>query len=153
MRNLSYAVIIEGMGYSITKEEAKKIQEVLNLSSGKKVNTTTVKPLPEKPVAAEDKPAKKSVSKKAVRVVGSIEQNGTLVRTVAGKYINSKARYAIKMNAEAMGAIKLSKDDKVYQQLAKEDKYVQVYKFKSEADATKFMDAQETYLAAAKASK
>lgn len=134
MKNLSNAIIINGVSYTINATEAKKVAQLLGITNA---NTTSVKSEPKKST-----PTAKSEPKKTL-VVGSLEQSGVYVRTVKGAFINSKARYAIKMSAtEDFGATKLNKGDKVYDALVKEDKYVQIYKFKTVADADKFMAEQ-----------
>lgn len=146
MKTLSNAVIINGVSYTINQSEAKKVAELLGLTP----NTNTTTSAPKTETKAETKkatPKAKSEPKKTL-VVGSLEQDGAYVRTIKGSFISSKARYAIKMSAtENFGATKLSKGDKVYEALAKEDKYVQVYKFKSVADADKFMAEQSARMA------
>lgn len=140
MKSLSNAVIINGVSYTINATESKKVAELLGLTPS--TNTTT-----SKPKATPKQSTPKSEPKKTTLVVGSLEQSGAYVRTIKGAYINSKARYAIKMSAtENFGATKLTKGDKVYDALAKEDKYVQVYKFASVADADKFMAEQSARL-------
>lgn len=138
MKSLSNAVIINGVSYIINATEAKKVAELLGITV--EPSTTTVEPTKAEPKKSEPKVEPK-VAKKTT-IVGSLEQDGTFVRTIKGAFISSKARYAIKMSATEFGATKLGKGDKVYEALAKEDKYVQVYKFKSTADAEKFMKEQ-----------
>ena len=140
MKSLSNAVIINGVSYTINATEAKKVAQLLGIKPN--TNTTVVEP---KKAESKAEP-KQSAPKKTTLVVGSLEQDGVYVRTIKDKFINSKARYAIKMSATDMGAKKLGKGDKVYDALAKEDKYVQVYKFKTVADADKFMADQESRL-------
>ena len=140
MKSLSNAVIINGVSYTINATESKKVAELLGLTPN--TNATVSKP---KATLKQSTP--KSEPKKTTLVVGSLEQSGAYVRTIKGAYINSKARYAIKMSAtENFGATKLTKGDKVYDALAKEDKYVQVYKFNSVKDADKFMAEQSARL-------
>lgn len=143
MKSLSNAVIINGVSYTINATEAKKVAELLGLTTP---NTTTSTSKP-KATPKQSTPKAKSEPKKSTLIVGSLEQDGCFVRTIKGAFINSKARYAIKMSATDMGATKLTKGDKVYDTLAKEDKYVQVYKFKTVADADKFMAEQSTRMA------
>ena len=135
MKGLSNAVIINGVSYTINATEAKKVAELLGITPS--TNTTV-----SKPKATPKQSTPKSESKKTTLIVGSLEQDGAYVRTIKGAFISSKARYAIKMTATDMGATKLNKGDKVYDALAKVDKYVQVYKFKTVADADKFMAEQ-----------
>ena len=135
MKSLSNAVIINGVSYTINATEAKKVAELLGITPS--TNTTV-----SKPSATPKQSTPKSESKKTTLIVGSLEQDGAYVRTIKGAFISSKARYAIKMSATDMGATKLTKGDKVYDALAKADKYVQVYKFKTVADADKFMAEQ-----------
>lgn len=135
MKSLSNAVIINGVSYTINATESKKVAELLGITPS--TNTTV-----SKPKATPKQSTPKSESKKTTLIVGSLEQDGAYVRTIKGAFISSKARYAIKMSATDMGATKLGKGDKVYDALAKVDKYVQVYKFKSVADADKFMAEQ-----------
>lgn len=140
MKSLSNAVIINGVSYTINATESKKVAELLGLTPS--TNATV-----SKPKATPKQSTPKSEPKKTL-VVGSLEQDGAYVRTIKGAYINSKARYAIKMSAtETFGATKLNKGDKVYDALAKEDKYVQIYKFKTVADADKFMAEQSARMA------
>lgn len=138
MKSLSNAVIINGVSYTINTTEAKKVAELLGLTTP---NTTTSTSKP-KAAPKQSTPKAKSEPKKSTLIVGSLEQDGCFVRTIKGAFISSKARYAIKMSATDMGATKLTKGDKIYDTLAKEDKYVQVYKFKTVADADKFMAEQ-----------
>lgn len=142
MKTLSNAVIINGVSYTINATEAKKVAELLGITPN--TNTTVVEPK-----KAESKTEhKSSTPKKTTLIVGSLEQDGAFVRTIKGAFISSKARYAIKMSAtENYGATKLTKGDKVYDTLAKEDKYVQIYKFKTVADADKFMAEQSARMA------
>ena len=139
MKTLSNAVIINGVSYTINVTEAKKVAELLGLETPK--SNQKVTPKAEKSEPKTEKP------KKSTRLVGSLEQDGTLVRTVKDAFISSKARYAIKMSATEMGATKLGKGNKTYEFLAKNDKYVQVYQFKTVEDATKFMDNQQSRMA------
>lgn len=140
MKTLSNAVIINGVSYTINATEAKKVAELLGLTP----NTTTPTPKSE---SEQSTPKAKSEPKKTL-IVGSLEQSGAYVRTIKGAFLNSKARYAIKMSAtETYGATKLSKGDKTYDALAKDDKYVQIYKFPSVADADKFMAEQSARMA------
>ena len=138
MKSLSNAVIINGVSYTINATEAKKVAQLLGITPN--TNTTVVESKDTK--KAETKATPKQSAPKKTLIVGSLEQDGAYVRTIKGAFISSKARYAIKMSATDMGATKLGKGDKVYEALAKEDKYVQVYKFKSVADADKFMAEQ-----------
>lgn len=138
MKSLSNAVIINGVSYTINASEAKKVAQLLGITPN--TNTTVVESKDTKKAESKTEP-KKSAPKKTL-IVGSLEQDGAYVRTIKGAFISSKARYAIKMSATDMGATKLGKGDKVYEALAKDDKYVQVYKFKSVADADKFMAEQ-----------
>lgn len=138
MKSLSNAVIINGVSYTINATEAKKVAQLLGITPN--TNTTVVEPKDIK--KTDTKTTSKQSAPKKTLVVGSLEQDGAYVRTIKGAFISSKARYAIKMSATDMGATKLGKGDKVYEALAKEDKYVQVYKFKSVADADKFMAEQ-----------
>lgn len=145
MKTLSNAVIINGVSYTINATEAKKIAQLLGLTQTKapkqSKNETTTK-------TATPKSETKITPKKSTRIVGSLEQDGKFVRTIADKFINSKVRYAIKMSAtEDFGATKLTKGNSVYDALAKNDKYVQVYQFKTVEDATKFMDNQQSRMA------
>ena len=140
MKGLSNAVIINGVSYTINATEAKKVAELLGITPS--TNTTV-----SKPKATPKQSTPKSESKKTTLIVGSLEQDGAYVRTIKGAFISSKARYAIKMTATDMGATKLNKGDKVYDALAKVDKYVQVYKFKTVADADKFMAEQAARMA------
>ena len=140
MKGLSNAVIINGVSYTINATEAKKVAELLGITPS--TNTTV-----SKPKATPKQSTPKSEPKKTTLIVGSLEQDGAYVRTIKGAFISSKARYAIKMTATDMGATKLNKGDKVYDALAKEDKYVQVYKFKTVADADKFMAEQSARMA------
>lgn len=140
MKSLSNAVIINGVSYTINSTEAKKVAELLGITHS--TNTTV-----SKPKATPKQSTPKSEPKKTTLIVGSLEQDGAYVRTIKGAFISSKARYAIKMTATDMGAAKLNKGDKVYDALAKVDKYVQVYKFKSVADADKFMAEQSARMA------
>lgn len=133
MKQLSNAVIINGVSYTINATESKKIAELLGITNA---NTTVT------PKSEPKKSTPKSKSEKHTLVVGSLEQDGVYVRTIKGAFISSKARYAIKMSATDMGASKLAKGDKVYDALVKEDKYVQIYKFNTVADADKFMAEQ-----------
>ena len=135
MKSLSNAVIINGVSYTINATEAKRVAELLSITPS--TNTTV-----SKPKATPKQSTPKSEPKKTTLIVGSLEQDGAYVRTIKGAFISSKARYAIKMTATDMGATKLNKGDKVYDALAKVDKYVQVYKFKTVADADKFMAEQ-----------
>ena len=135
MKSLSNAVIINGVSYTINATEAKKVAQLLGITPS--TNTTVVEPK-----KAETKATPKQSAPKKTLIVGSLEQDGVYVRTIKGAFISSKARYAIKMSATDMGATKLGKGDKVYDSLAKDDKYVQVYKFKTVADADKFMAEQ-----------
>ena len=144
MKTLSNAVIINGVSYTINATEAKKIAQLLGLTQTKapKQSKTETTPKTTKTVATKTAP------KKSTRIVGSLEQDGKFVRTIADKFINSKVRYAIKMSAtEDFGATKLTKGNSVYDALAKNDKYVQVYQFKTVEDATKFMDNQQSRIA------
>lgn len=140
MKSLSNAVIINGVSYTINATEAKRVAELLGITPS--TNTTV-----SKPKATPKQSTPKSDTKKTTLIVGSLEQDGAYVRTIKGAFISSKARYAIKMTATDMGATKLGKGDKVYDALAKVDKYVQVYKFKSVADADKFMAEQSARMA------
>lgn len=140
MKGLSNAVIINGVSYTINATEAKKVAELLGITPS--TNTTV-----SKPKATPKQSTPKSEPKKTTLIVGSLEQDGAYVRTIKGAFISSKARYAIKMTATDMGATKLNKGDKVYDALAKVDKYVQVYKFKTVADADKFMAEQSARMA------
>lgn len=140
MKSLSNAVIINGVSYTINATEAKKVAELLGITPS--TNTTV-----SKPKATPKQSTPKSEPKKTTLIVGSLEQDGAYVRTIKGAFISSKARYAIKMTATDMGATKLNKGDKVYDALAKVDKYVQVYKFKTVADADKFMAEQSARMA------
>ena len=141
MKSLSNAVIINGVSYTINTTEAKKVAELLGITPN--TDTTVVEPK-----KAESKTEhKSSTPKKTTLIVGSLEQSGAFVRTIKGAFLSSKARYAIKMSATDMGATKLTKGDKVYDALAKEDKYVQIYKFKTVADADKFMKEQSARMA------
>ena len=140
MKGLSNAVIINGVSYTINATEAKKVAELLGITPS--TNTTV-----SKPKATPKQSTPKSETKKTTLIVGSLEQDGAYVRTIKGAFISSKARYAIKMTATDMGATKLNKGDKVYDALAKVDKYVQVYKFKTVADADKFMAEQSARMA------
>ena len=140
MKGLSNAVIINGVSYTINATEAKKVAELLGITPS--TNTTV-----SKPKATPKQSTPKSESKKTTLIVGSLEQDGAYVRTIKGAFISSKARYAIKMTATDMGATKLNKGDKVYDALATVDKYVQVYKFKTVADADKFMAEQSARMA------
>ena len=141
MKSLSNAVIINGVSYTINATEAKKVAELLGITPN--TNTTVVEPK-----KAESKTEhKSSTPKKTTLIVGSLEQSGAFVRTIKGAFLSSKARYAIKMSATDMGATKLTKGDNVYDALAKEDKYVQIYKFKTVADADKFMKEQSARMA------
>lgn len=157
MKNLMNALVINGVAYSLSSTEAKKIASLLGISTPAQPLSTTEKPQPEKqpekntrakkeaPKAAQPE---KQTEKKILRTVGSLEQDGAYVRTVSDKFISSKARFAIKMSAtEDFGATKLGHGDKTYESLAKADKYVQVYKFKTVDDATRFMDEQEKRMA------
>lgn len=142
MKSLSNAVIINGVSYTINATEAKKVAELLGLTPNTTTTTSTPKSEPK-----QSTPKAKSEPKKTL-IVGSLEQDGAFVRTIKGAFISSKARYAIKMSAtENYGATKLNKGDKVYDALVKEDKYVQIYKFKSVADADKFMAEQSERMA------
>ena len=146
MKTLSNAVIINGVSYTINATEAKKVAELLGITPN--TNTTTSTPKTETKSESKQTTSKTKSEPKKTLVVGSLEQDGAFVRTIKGAFISSKARYAIKMSAvETFGATKLSKGDKVYEALAKEDKYVQVYKFKSVADADKFMAEQSARMA------
>lgn len=138
MKTLSNAVIINGVSYTINQTEAKKVAELLGLTP----NTTTSTPKSE-PKQSKSEP---KVTKSETLVVGSLEQSGAYVRTVKGAFISSKARYAIKMSATELGATKLGKGNSVYDTYAKDDKYVQIYQFKSVADADKFMAEQSKRL-------
>ena len=143
MKSLSNAVIINGVSYIINATEAKKVAELLGITV--EPSTTTVEPKKAEPAKVESRKSEPKTELKVAKkttIVGSLEQDGAFVRTVKGAFISSKARYAIKMSATEFGATKLGKGDKVYEALAKEDKYVQVYKFKSTADAEKFMKEQ-----------
>ena len=140
MKSLSNAVIINGVSYTINATEAKRVAELLSITPS--TNTTV-----SKPKATPKQSTPKSEPKKTTLIVGSLEQDGAYVRTIKGAFISSKARYAIKMTATDMGATKLNKGDKVYDALAKVDKYVQVYKFKTVADADKFMAEQSARMA------
>ena len=140
MKSLSNAVIINGVSYTITATESKKVAELLGITPS--TNTTV-----SKPKATPKQSTPKSDTKKTTLIVGSLEQDGAYVRTIKGAFISSKARYAIKMSATDMGATKLGKGDKVYDALAKVDKYVQVYKFKTVTDADKFMAEQSARMA------
>lgn len=140
MKSLSNAVIINGVSYTINATESKKVAELLGITPS--TNTTTSEPKSE-----PKKSTSKSKSEKHTLVVGSLEQDGAYVRTIKDAFISSKARYAIKMSATDMGATKLKAGDKVYDALAKEDKYVQIYKFKTVADADKFMAEQSARMA------
>lgn len=145
MKTLSNAVIINGVSYTINATEAKKIAQLLGLTqtkAPKQSTKTETTPKTTKTVATKTAP------KKSTRIVGSLEQDGKFVRTIADKFINSKVRYAIKMSAtEDFGATKLTKGNSVYDAFAKNDKYVQVYQFKTVEDATKFMDNQQSRIA------
>lgn len=144
MKTLSNAVIINGVSYTINATEAKKVAELLGITP----NTTTSVPKTETKVEPKKSTPKAKSEPKKTLVVGSLEQDGAYVRTIKGAFISYKARYAIKMSAtENFGATKLSKGDKVYDALCKEDKYVQIYKFKSVADADKFMAEQSARMA------
>ena len=156
MKNLQNALIINGVAYTLSSTEAKKIASLLGITTPAQSLSVAEKPQPEKqpekntrakkeaPKAAQPE---KQAPKNTLRTVGSLEQDGAYVRTVADKFISSKARYAIKMSAtEDFGATKLGHGDKTYESLAKADKYVQVYKFKSVEDATRFMDEQSKRL-------
>lgn len=136
MKSLSNAVIINGVSYTINATEAKKVAELLGIKPN--ANTTVVEPKKSETKETMSTPK----TKKTTLIVGSLEQDGAYVRTIKGAFLSSKARYAIKMSATDMGATKLGKGDKVYDTLCKEDKYVQIYKFKSVADADKFMTEQ-----------
>lgn len=142
MKSLSNAVIINGVSYTINATESKKVAELLGITPS--TNTTTSKP---NATPKQSTSKAKSESKKSTLVVGSLEQDGAYVRTIKGAFISSKARYAIKMSATDMGATKLTKGDKIYDTCAKEDKYVQIYKFKTVADADKFMAEQSARMA------
>ena len=133
MKSLSNAIIIDGVSYTINATEAKKVAQLLGLTLNKTVS---------KPKATLKQSTPKAKTEKKTLIVGSLEQDGCFVRTIKGSFLSSKARYAIKMCAECLGATKLTKGDKVYDALAKEDKYVQIYKFKTVADADKFMAEQ-----------
>lgn len=149
MKNLSHAVIINGVSYTITVAEAKKVADLLGINKDTTVATDTSSPAPSEPKKAKgtkSEPKTKKVEK-VTRTVGSLEQDGVFVRTVKGAFISSKARYAIKMTATDMGATKLGKGNNIYDALAKDDQYVQVYQFETVDAATKFMDAQEARLA------
>ena len=143
MKSLSNAVIINGVSYTINATEAKKVAQLLGITPN--ANTTAVESKPTKTTPKTE--SKQSTPKKTTLIVGSLEQDGVYVRTIKGAFISSKARYAIKMSATDMGATKLGKGDKVYDALCKEDKYVQIYKFKSVADADKFMAEQSARMA------
>lgn len=139
MKELKNAVIVNGVAYQINATEAQKIAQLLGLEVASQSKTDTPK--------SELKTVSKK-STKSTRIVGSLECDGKLVRTVKGAFLSSKARYAIKMSAtEDFGATKLNKGNKVYDALAKDDKYVQIYEFKTAEDATKFMDNQQTRMA------
>ena len=145
MKTLSNAVIINGVSYTINATEAKKVAQLLGLD---KVAQTTTKSTPKKSEPKSEPKTKTETPKKSTRIVGSLECDGKLVRTVKGAFLSSKARYAIKMSAtEDFGAKKLGKGNKVYDALAKDDKFVQIYEFKTVEDATKFMDNQESRMA------
>ena len=140
MKSLSNAVIVNGVSYTINATEAKKVAQLLGITPN--TNTTVVEPKKSETKETMSTPK----TKKTTHIVGSLEQDGAYVRTIKDAFISSKARYAIKMSATDMGATKLGKGDKVYDSLAKVDKYVQVYKFKSVADADKFMAEQSSRL-------
>lgn len=172
MKKLSNYLNLNGTVYSLNLEEVKAIVKLLNIdinpefnSESKPSTESDSKTIPSPESKSDSKPTRskksntnpstssesksdpKSESKtKEIRVVGSLEQCGKYVRTISGKFLSSKARYAIRMNAEAMGAKKVGKGHAVYEKCAKSDKYVQVYEFKNEADAIKFMDEQEKRL-------
>lgn len=141
MKELSNAVIINGVSYTINATEAKKIAQLLGLTQTT-IKQSKTETAPKTTKTTAPKSEVKTAPKKSTRIVGSLEQDGKFVRTIADKFISSKARYAIKMSATDLGATKLSKGNKVYDALAKTDKYVQVYEFKSVEDADKFMDNQ-----------
>lgn len=142
MKSLSNAVIINGVSYTINATEAKKVAELLGLTPNANTTTSTPKSEPKQSTSKAKSEPKKTL------VVGSLEQDGAYVRTIKGAFISSKARYAIKMSAtENYSATKLNKGDKVYDALCKDDKYVQIYKFKSVADADKFMAEQSARMA------
>ena len=144
MKELKNAVIVNGVAYQINATEAQKIAELLGLT---KVAQTSASKKSEskKQSKKQTSEPKTEIPKKETRIVGSLECDGKYVRTVKGAYFSSKARYAVKMSAtEDFGATKLGKGNKVYDKLAKDDKYVQIYKFKSAEDATKFMDNQQS---------
>lgn len=148
MKTLSNAVIINEVSYTINATEAKKIAQLLGLTQTKAPKQSKTETTPKTTKTATPKSETKTTPKKSTRIVGSLEQDGAFVRTIADKFINSKARYAIKMSAtEDFGATKLGKGNKVYDTLAKSDKYVQVYQFKTVEDATKFMDNQQSRMA------
>ena len=140
MKQLSNAIIINGVSYTINATEAKKVAELLGIVPNANTTTSTPKSEPKKAT-----PKTKSTPK--TLVVGSLEQSGAYVRTIKGAFISSKARYAIKMSATDMGATKLAKGDKIYDTYAKEDKYVQIYKFPSVESADKFMAEQSARMA------
>lgn len=145
MKELKNAVIVDGVAYTINATEAKKIAQLLGLGNVAQT-TTTIDTTKSTPAPKKSEP--KTASKKATRIVGSLECDGKFVRTVKGAFLSSKARYAIKMSAtEDFGATKLNKGNKVYDALAKDDKYVQIYEFKTAKDATKFMDNQQSRMA------
>lgn len=142
MKTLSNAVIINGVSYTINATEAKKVAELLGLTPNTNATTSTPKSEPKQSTSKAKSEPKQTL------IVGSLEQSGAYVRTIKGAFINSKARYAIKMSAtETYGATKLTKGDKVYDTLAKEDKYVQIYKFPSVESADKFMAEQSARMA------
>lgn len=145
MKDLKNAVIVDGVAYTINATEAKKIAQLLGLTQTTTPKQSKTETAPKTTKTVVTKSETKTAPKKSTRIVGSLEQDGKFVRTIADKFISSKARYAIKMSAtEDFGATKLCKGNKVYDSLAKDDKYVQIYEFKSAEDATKFMDNQET---------
>lgn len=148
MKDLKNAIIVNGVAYTLSFTEAKKIAEILNikkpLETVKETAKTSKTEIKTKSAITSTQKSN-SEPKKSTRIVGSLEQSGAYVRTVKGAFLSSKARFAIKMSAtETFGATKLGRGNKIYDTFAKEDKYVQIYQFKSAEDAVKFMDSQES---------
>lgn len=150
----SNVVVLNGNVYYLTAKESKEVANLLGIVLDTIVETTdTTKDTPKtesKSTAKNAKVAEPKTNTKSKKsdtlVVGSLELSSKYVRTVAGAFLSKKARYAIRMAAEGMGAVKLAKGNPVYDKVVKEDKYVQVYEFKTEADARKFMDKQSERL-------
>lgn len=137
-------VNINGQEFEFTIDQMVKfIETISNPSCSESILT------PKKSAGTKKADSKESEAtpKRLPEAVGCLEFDGLYVKTVSGKFISKKQRYAIQCSiTEKFNGEKLKKGDDVYDKLVKKDKYVQVYKFKTKKDCDAFKKSQQEYL-------